>query len=319
MTERIDRRAYKARVRTQLETAQVSPRRMVALWLGLRAALSLLTDIGGLGTNLFYVFLVALTLMLSVVLDAGFVLYCMTVRRGERAGYLVLFDGFECAGKVILLVIVEWLFVALWSLLFVIPGLIAAYRYRFALYNLLENPELGVMEALSMSKRQTQGFKGQIFMLDLSYLGWGILASLPELLYRSHIQFQIQGIVGGTLYWNMQDVTRYINPNVLGMPQRAWEVLILVWALVVSLYYRAHYQCVELAYFDTAKQVSGVGEVPVSPASGEGDDDRAPYEAPAPYRGANADSDSGAYGFGNQENEGGYGGSGHGGHDGGEP
>jgi hypothetical protein len=57
-------------------------------------------------------------------------------------------------------------------------GIIAAYRYRFALYNLCENPELGVMEALAMSKAQTLGFKWQLFVLDLSFIGWNILVSL---------------------------------------------------------------------------------------------------------------------------------------------
>lgn len=47
-------------------------------------------------------------------------------------------------------------FIALWSMLLIVPGIIAAYRYRFALYNLCENPELGVMEALAMSKAQTR-------------------------------------------------------------------------------------------------------------------------------------------------------------------
>ena len=51
MTERIDRGACKARARELLDTAQVSPRKMVALWLGLRAALSLLNYIGG-GINM---------------------------------------------------------------------------------------------------------------------------------------------------------------------------------------------------------------------------------------------------------------------------
>ena len=64
-----------------------------------------------------------------------------------------------------------------------IPGIIAAYRYRFALYNLCENPEISIMEALDMSKRQTLGYKGQLFMLDLSYLGWALLAGVPSLIY----------------------------------------------------------------------------------------------------------------------------------------
>lgn len=59
-----------------------------------------------------------------------------------------------------------------------IPGIVAAYRYRFAMLNLCENPEIGVMEALNMSKAQTLGFKWQLFVLDLSFIGWNILVSL---------------------------------------------------------------------------------------------------------------------------------------------
>lgn len=72
----------------------------------------------------------------------------------------------------------QYIFVFLWSLLFIIPGIIAGYRYRFALYNLCENPEMGVMEALNMSKAQTRGHKWELFVLDLSFLGWIILCGL---------------------------------------------------------------------------------------------------------------------------------------------
>ncbi|MBQ6207264.1 MAG: DUF975 family protein [Oscillospiraceae bacterium] len=255
VTEKIDRKACKARAKELLQTAQVSPGKMVALWLGLRALLSLFTAIGS-GMNLFYVFLVVLTLMMSLTLDAGFVLYCMTVRRGERFEYANLFDGFAFAGKVILLAAVKTVFIALWSMLFVIPGVIAFYRYRFALYNLLENPDLRVMEALDMSKRQTNGFKGQVFALDLSYLGWGLLAAFPDIVYRQAIQAQVYEIVGSSTYWNIQDVMRYINPNVFGAPSMAWQALIVVWSILISVCYLAHYQCVELDYFDAAKRVS---------------------------------------------------------------
>lgn len=100
-----------------------------------------------------------------MVLSAGFVLYCMAVRRGQRAEFLTLFDGFSFVGKVIGLNIVIGVFTFLWSLLFVIPGIIASYRYRFALYNLYENPGIGIMEALDMSKQQTVGYKSQLFVL----------------------------------------------------------------------------------------------------------------------------------------------------------
>ena len=78
----------------------------------------------------------------------------------------------------ILLQIVMGIFVFLWSMLFIIPGIVAGYRYRFALYNLCDNPSIGVMEALNMSKAQTRGHKWELFVLDLSFIGWSILCSL---------------------------------------------------------------------------------------------------------------------------------------------
>ena len=116
--------------------------------------------------------------LVAVVLSAGYILYAMSVRKGIVTPYSTMFDGFLFAGKVILLSIVQNIFIFLWSLLFFFPGIIAAYRYRFALYNLCENPEIGVMEAINMSKAQTRGHKWELFVLDLSWLGWRILCSL---------------------------------------------------------------------------------------------------------------------------------------------
>ena len=116
--------------------------------------------------------------LVTAVLGAGYILYTMNVRKGLITPYTTLFDGFLFAGKIILLEIVQYIFVFLWSLLFIIPGIIAGYRYRFALYNLCENPEMGVMEALNMSKAQTRGHKWELFVLDLSFLGWIILCGL---------------------------------------------------------------------------------------------------------------------------------------------
>jgi len=120
---------------------------------------------------------VAVTL-LGNVLSGGWVLYHQGIRRGEYRDYVTLFDGFAFAGKLILLGIVQAALVFCWSLLFVIPGIIATYRYRFALFILCENPELSALEALRLSKEQTAGFKWQLFLLDLSFLGWSFLRSL---------------------------------------------------------------------------------------------------------------------------------------------
>lgn len=258
IAELIDRKQLKADAKQLLADAQVSPKGMVALYLGLNLILNLLASFSD-GAGLLSTFVNILTTLLSLVLGAGFVLYCMAIRRGERAEYLTLFDGFSFVGKIILLNIVMFLFIFLWSLLFAIPGIIAAYRYRFALYNLYENPGIGVMEALDMSKRQTLGYKGQLFLLDLSYLGWSLLGSIPSTVYSGAVSWHMAqlgyGYVSGDLAGLLP--TDFV---VLGLPDWSWTLIVGLWSLAVALFYLAKYQCVELGYFETAKRTSGVGE-----------------------------------------------------------
>ena len=116
--------------------------------------------------------------LLSCLLSAGYYLYHLGIREHKEMSAGTLFDGFSFAGKIILVNLVTTIFTALWLLLFVIPGIVAAYRYRFAIYNICENPDMGVMDAIRMSKQQTRGFKWQIFVMDLSFLGWVILCAL---------------------------------------------------------------------------------------------------------------------------------------------
>lgn len=164
MTKPIDRAALKAQTRELLQTAQVSPKGMTALYCICLFLLSLMEALFP-GPELVSTFLSILTTLAGWILAAGFALYCMDIRRRERSEYAVLFDGFSFTGKIIALNIVINLFVFLWSMLFVFPGIIAYYRYSFALYNLYEDPEIDIMEALNLSKRQTQGYKMELFKL----------------------------------------------------------------------------------------------------------------------------------------------------------
>lgn len=70
------------------------------------------------------------------------------------------------------------LFIALWTLLLVIPGIIKSYEYRMVSLLLAENPELGYKEALQKSKEMMDGHKWNAFVLDLSFIGWFILSAL---------------------------------------------------------------------------------------------------------------------------------------------
>ena len=66
----------------------------------------------------------------------------------------------------------------LWLLLFIIPGFVKAYEYSMIPYLLAENPNLSADEAFSLSKQMTTGQKMNLFVLDLSFLGWYFLGFL---------------------------------------------------------------------------------------------------------------------------------------------
>ena len=63
----------------------------------------------------------------------------------------------------------------LWLFLFIVPGVIKAYEYSMIPYLLAENPNLSADEAFSLSKQMTTGQKMDLFVLDLSFIGWIIL------------------------------------------------------------------------------------------------------------------------------------------------
>ena len=265
--ELIDRKGMKAEVREMLSGAQVSPRAMTALYAGLLLILNLVCAFTGEG--ILSTFVSILTSLLSVLLGAGFAMYCMAIRRGERAEYLTLFDGFSFVGKLIALTIVTYAFIWLWSMLFVIPGIVAAYRYRFAAYNLYENPGISVMEALEMSKRQTMGYKGQIFALDLSYIGWTLLASLPAMVEMGMMYYAMFSSYYDYMTGAISVMPTDFTASVI-LPAWLWTLISGLWSMAVSLFYLPHFQCVELGYFETAKRTSGVGSGSEPPAIGAG-------------------------------------------------
>ena len=123
-------------------------------------------------------FFSTLVTLFTVVLNGGYYIYCMGIRGGAEMPYATLLDGLSVAGKLIWCWLQMTVRIFLWSMLFVIPGIIAAYRYRFAYYNVLSDDALSAGDAIRLSCRQTQGRKADLFMLDLSFIGWSLLSGL---------------------------------------------------------------------------------------------------------------------------------------------
>ena len=115
--------------------------------------------------------------LLGGCIRLGLARFRLSLIDGEQPTVGTLFFGFNrLFFKTLALQVLRSLFIFLWSLLFIIPGLIAAYRYAMADYALCENPEMGVRDALRESSHMMQGNKWKLFCLELSFIGWHILS-----------------------------------------------------------------------------------------------------------------------------------------------
>lgn len=119
-----------------------------------------------------------LTFFIGSAVELGCCLFFANMHRGRAFGFATLTERFPIFLKALGLRLYIFLFTLLWSLLLIVPGIIAAYRYSMAPYLMAENPELGVAEAVEMSKYMMDGSKGRLFCLDISFIGWLILSSL---------------------------------------------------------------------------------------------------------------------------------------------
>ena len=114
-------------------------------------------------------------LIIGGPMELGLATYVLLLKKREDAQLEHLFRGFRTFESSLVLYLVRSVFIALWSLLFVIPGIVAALRYSMSIYILHDNPEISGMDALNRSKEMMDGFKGRLFGLYLSFLGWAIL------------------------------------------------------------------------------------------------------------------------------------------------
>lgn len=120
-------------------------------------------------------------------MGAGFTFFLLNTIRRSGACMGNLLDAFPLFLKLFLLDLLTGIFVFLWSLLLIVPGIIAAYRYRQAIYILLDHPEKSVLQCIRESKQMMAGHKWELFVMDLSFIGWGILANIPYIGYLAQI------------------------------------------------------------------------------------------------------------------------------------
>ena len=117
-------------------------------------------------------------LLLSGPLMLGFTMVCLAVSRRQGASLSKLFEGFSRFGDSLVLFLLMDIFIFLWSLLLVIPGIIKMYSYSMSWFVLHDRPDLTGNEARKRSMYLMRGHKWRLFCLDFSFLGWYLLSAL---------------------------------------------------------------------------------------------------------------------------------------------
>ncbi|MFL0269440.1 DUF975 family protein [Candidatus Clostridium radicumherbarum] len=118
------------------------------------------------------------SLILSGPIAYGVATYFMKVARNGEPLLEDMFGGFKYFINTFLVNLVTGILTILWTLLFIIPGIVAALRYSMAYYIMNDNPGITCMEAINQSKEMMRGHKGKLFLLTLSFIGWALLSIL---------------------------------------------------------------------------------------------------------------------------------------------
>lgn len=108
----------------------------------------------------------------------GYVVFIMKLVRRQEAETGDLFSRFkgEWYLRSIGVVVLQSIYIALWSILLIIPGIIKSYSYSMAYYILLDHPEYSAFQAITESRKLMNGHKWQLFVLHLTFIGWFLLS-----------------------------------------------------------------------------------------------------------------------------------------------
>ncbi len=116
--------------------------------------------------------------LIGGVLQMGYAGFLLKQHDGKETSFNDLFSKFDFFGTGFAQRFLRSLYTFLWSLLFIIPGIIKGYAYAMTPFILAEHPNLTASQAIRLSEDLMDGYKSQLFVLDLTFLGWSILAAM---------------------------------------------------------------------------------------------------------------------------------------------
>ncbi|MFA6341186.1 MAG: DUF975 family protein [Candidatus Paceibacterota bacterium] len=117
-----------------------------------------------------------ISMLVSGPFAMGIVLFSLSISRNKQAKFEQLFEGFKSFGRALSAYLLLAIFTILWSLLLIVPGIIAAISYSQTFFVLADDKTISVMDAIEKSKKMMYGCKWKYFCLGLRFIGWFILS-----------------------------------------------------------------------------------------------------------------------------------------------
>ena len=117
-------------------------------------------------------------LILGGVIQVGYADYLLKQHDREIHSTKDIFSKFDYFAQGFLQLLLRNIFTFLWSLLFVIPGIVKSFAYAMTPFIMAENPDMSAKEAIKLSQEKMLGHKGELFWLGLTFFGWSLLATL---------------------------------------------------------------------------------------------------------------------------------------------
>lgn len=123
-----------------------------------------------------------ITIVIGGAGKLGYAIFNLKLVDNKEAEFKDLFSQFRRLGDGFCMNFLVGLYTVLWTLLFIIPGIIKTYSYAMTPYILAENPGMTATEAITESRRIMDGNKWRLFCLSISFIGWALLCAAPALI-----------------------------------------------------------------------------------------------------------------------------------------
>lgn len=135
------------------------------------------------------------SMLVSGPLTCGLIMFLMACFRDKKVDYGLTLEGFGMFWKAFSLYIIYSVKIWLWSLLFVIPGIIATFRYSMCFYLRVDHPDWTAGQCIRESGRLMRGNKWKLFTIQFSFIGWAFLAALISTVFEEMASTGITYIV----------------------------------------------------------------------------------------------------------------------------